>query len=87
MRGKYHWALWKNLSFPYDEGGVGMTNLKDVFMAFQYKQWWCFRSKQTLWGDFLKAKYCQRSNPISVGPLAQFSTGSNRLNNIIVAEF
>ncbi|KAG5580315.1 hypothetical protein H5410_050942 [Solanum commersonii] len=45
---KYHWASWKNLSFPYGEGGVGMKNLKD-----------------TLWGDFLRAKYCQRSNPIS----------------------
>jgi len=42
-----------------------MRNLKDVCMAFQYKQWWIFRSKHTLWGDFLKAKYCQRSNPIS----------------------
>ncbi|XP_015159800.1 uncharacterized protein [Solanum tuberosum] len=62
---KYHWASWKKLSFPYDEGGVGIRNLKDVCMAFQYKQWWIFRSKQTLWGDFLKAKYCQRSNPIS----------------------
>ncbi|XP_049348952.1 uncharacterized protein LOC125813502 [Solanum verrucosum] len=64
-RKKYHWASWKNLSFPYDEGGIGMRNLKDVCMAFQYKQWWIFKSKHTLWGDFLKAKYCQRSNPIS----------------------
>ncbi|KAG5606153.1 hypothetical protein H5410_027645 [Solanum commersonii] len=64
-RKKYHWSLWKNLSFPYDEGGVGMRNLKDVCLSFQYKQWWIFRSKQTLWGDFLKAKYCQRPNPIS----------------------
>ncbi|KAG5580329.1 hypothetical protein H5410_050956 [Solanum commersonii] len=64
-RKKYHWESWKNLSFPYDEGGIGMRNLKDVCKAFQYKQWWSFRSKQTLWGDFLRAKYCQRSNPIS----------------------
>lgn len=64
-RKKYHWASWNKLSFSYDEGGVGMRNLKDVCMAFQYKQWWVFRSKQTLWGGFLKAKYCQRSNPIS----------------------
>ncbi|KAG5606147.1 hypothetical protein H5410_027639 [Solanum commersonii] len=38
-RKKYHWASWNKLSFPYDEGGVGMRNLKDVCMAFQYKQW------------------------------------------------
>ncbi|XP_049399716.1 uncharacterized protein LOC125863741 [Solanum stenotomum] len=127
---KYHWSSWKNLSFPYDEGGVGMRNLKDVCLAFQYKQWWIFRSKQTLWGDFLKAKYCQRSNPIikkwdtgesltwkhlmhnkiqvekhiqwklnsgncsfwwdnwlGIGPLAHYSTNSNRFNNTTVAEF
>ncbi|KAG5585843.1 hypothetical protein H5410_046277 [Solanum commersonii] len=64
-RKKYHCVSWKTLSFTYDEGGIGMINLKDVCKAFQYKQWWCFRSKQTLWGDFFKAKYCQRSNPIS----------------------
>ncbi|KAG5606095.1 hypothetical protein H5410_027587 [Solanum commersonii] len=65
MRRKIPRASWKNLSFPYDEGGVGMRNLKDVCKSFQYKQWWIFRSKHTLWGDFLKAKYCQRSNPIN----------------------
>ena len=38
-RKKYHWASWRNLSFPYDKGGVGMRNLKDVCKAFQFKQW------------------------------------------------
>ena len=76
-RKKYYWASWKNLSFPYDEEGIGKRNMKDVCKgipiqtmvdvckAFQFKQWWIFRSKQTLWGDFLKAKYCKRSNPVS----------------------
>ncbi|KAG5606145.1 hypothetical protein H5410_027637 [Solanum commersonii] len=64
-RKQYHWSSWKNLSFPYEEGGIGMRNLKDVCMAFKCKQWWIFRSKHTLRGDFLRAKYCQRSNPIS----------------------
>ncbi|XP_049359576.1 uncharacterized protein LOC125824269 [Solanum verrucosum] len=64
-RKKYHWSSWNNLSFPYDEGGIGVRNLKDVCIAFQYKQRWVFRYKHTLWGDFLKAKYCERSNPIS----------------------
>ncbi|KAG5599222.1 hypothetical protein H5410_030592 [Solanum commersonii] len=77
---------------------------------------WPFKS--TLWGDFLRAKYCQRSNPISkkwdtgesliwkhlmhnklrieedirwkinsgVGPLANFSSESNRFNNSTVAD-
>jgi len=121
---KYHWSSWKNLSFPYDEEGIGVRLISDVCRAFQFKLWWTFRSKQTLWGDFLRAKYCQRSNPISkkwdtgesqawrlmmknkhiveshiqwkirngscsfwwdnwlgVGPLAQYTTASNRFNN------
>ncbi|XP_015078408.1 uncharacterized protein LOC107022255 [Solanum pennellii] len=115
---------------PYDEGRVGMRNLKDVCKAFQFKQWSIFRSKKTLWGDFLKAKYCQSSNPVSKkmatkdsltwkkllinrpqveqhiqwklqagncsfwwdnwlrsGPLANFTSSSNRLNNAKVADF
>nr|XP_010319955.1 uncharacterized protein LOC104647080 [Solanum lycopersicum] len=59
----YHWASWKNLAFPYEEG-VGMKSLQDICKAFQFKQWWIFRAKQTLWGDFLKAKYCQRANVV-----------------------
>ncbi|KAK6803132.1 hypothetical protein RDI58_000916 [Solanum bulbocastanum] len=127
---KYHWSSWRNLSFPYEEGGIGFKVLKDVCQAFQFKQWWTFRSKQTLWGDFLKAKYCQRSNPISkkwdtgesqawrllmknkitvekhiqwkirngsssfwwdnwldVGPLAHYTSNSNRFNKEKVADF
>uniref|UniRef100_M1DSD9 RNase H family protein n=1 Tax=Solanum tuberosum TaxID=4113 RepID=M1DSD9_SOLTU len=55
----------EEFEFSYEEGGIGMRNLKDMCMAFKYKQWWIFRSKHTLWGDFLRAKYCERSNPIS----------------------
>lgn len=63
-RKKYHWSSWKNLSFPYDEGGIAMRQISDVCIALQFKQWLVFRSKNTLWGDFLRAKYCQRANPI-----------------------
>ncbi|KAK6780041.1 hypothetical protein RDI58_022225 [Solanum bulbocastanum] len=127
---KYHWSSWKNLSFPYEEGGIGVKLMKDVCKAFQFKQWWVFRTRQTLWGEFLKAKYCKRSNPISkkwdtgdsqawrlmmrnkqtvenhilwkirngsssfwwdnwlgVGPLAHFTTNSNRFNNDKVIDF
>ncbi|KAK6782008.1 hypothetical protein RDI58_019804 [Solanum bulbocastanum] len=129
-RKKYHWSSWRNLSFPYDEGGIEVRLMKDVCQAFQFKHWWTFRSKQTLWGDFLRAKYCQRSNPISkkwdtgesqawklmmrnkhtvenhiqwkirdgsssfwwdnwlgVGPLAQYTTDSNRFNNDRISDF
>ncbi|XP_055830840.1 uncharacterized protein LOC129899857 [Solanum dulcamara] len=61
---KYHWASWKTLSYPVEEGGIGMKNIQDVCLALQYKQWWTFRSKKTLWGEFLKANYCQRAHPV-----------------------
>ena len=64
-RKKYHWSSWKNLRYPYEEGGIGMRNLQDVCKSFQFKHWWSFRTKQTLWGDFLRAKYCQRANPVN----------------------
>ncbi|XP_055800356.1 uncharacterized protein LOC129869757 [Solanum dulcamara] len=64
-RRKYHWSSWKNLSYPYEEGGIGVRLISDVAKSFQYKQWWIFRTKNSLWSEFLKAKYCQRSNPIT----------------------
>ncbi|KAG5580299.1 hypothetical protein H5410_050926 [Solanum commersonii] len=45
-RKKYHWASWETLSFPYDEGGIGVRNLEDVCMSMQYKQWWNFRANK-----------------------------------------
>ncbi|KAK4716364.1 hypothetical protein R3W88_014702 [Solanum pinnatisectum] len=27
---KYHWSSWKNLRFPYDEGGIGVRLMNDV---------------------------------------------------------
>ncbi|KAG5606071.1 hypothetical protein H5410_027563 [Solanum commersonii] len=62
---KYHWASWETLSYPCDEGGIGVRLLSDICTSFQYKQWWIFRTKNSLWGQFLKAKYCQRANPVA----------------------
>ncbi|XP_019260714.1 PREDICTED: uncharacterized protein LOC109238688 [Nicotiana attenuata] len=62
---KYHWASWNKLCFPMNEGGIGFKTIEDICKSMEYKQWWHFRSTQSLWSNFLKAKYCQRSNPIS----------------------
>ncbi|KAG5580402.1 hypothetical protein H5410_051029 [Solanum commersonii] len=53
---KYHSSFWKNCTFPDYEGGIGVRLMSDVCQSFQYKQWWNFRSKQTLLGNFLKEK-------------------------------
>ncbi|KAG5570788.1 hypothetical protein H5410_060554, partial [Solanum commersonii] len=47
---KYHWAPWETLSYPYKEGGIGVRELSNVCISLQYKQWWNFRTKRSLWG-------------------------------------
>ncbi|XP_049386038.1 uncharacterized protein LOC125850211 [Solanum stenotomum] len=94
---KYHWASWENITFPYDEGGLGVRHLNDICNSLQYKQWWNFRSTNSLWGQFLKAKYCQRANPVvknfwwdnwlGEGPLAHHTNESNRLNNNTISQY
>ncbi|XP_019261368.1 PREDICTED: uncharacterized protein LOC109239280 [Nicotiana attenuata] len=64
-KNKYHWASWQKLCHTKEEGGIGLRSIEDVCRAMEYKQWWLFRTKETLWGDFLMAKYCKRSHPIS----------------------
>lgn len=32
---------------------------------FLYKKWWELRTKQSFWGNFLKAQYFQRANPVA----------------------
>ncbi|KAH0709403.1 hypothetical protein KY284_010830 [Solanum tuberosum] len=35
---KYHWTSWETLSFPYEEGGIGVRKLEDICTAMQFKQ-------------------------------------------------
>ncbi|XP_019223633.1 PREDICTED: uncharacterized protein LOC109205377 [Nicotiana attenuata] len=64
-RNRYHWASWQKLSNTQEEGGIGLRSVEDVCKAMEFKQWWTFRTKQSLWCSFLLAKYCQRSHPVS----------------------
>ncbi|XP_060177971.1 uncharacterized protein LOC132607909 [Lycium barbarum] len=38
----------------------------DICKAYSAKQWWKFRTKDSLWSQFLKAKYSPRSRPVTV---------------------
>ncbi|KAL3377125.1 hypothetical protein AABB24_003503 [Solanum stoloniferum] len=64
-KNSYHWASWKNMCFPTKEGGLGFKSLIDICHTFSAKRWWRLRTEPSLWSLFLKAKYCQRSNPNS----------------------
>ena len=53
------------MSIPQEEGGIGIRIITNVCTALQYKQWWLFRSKNSIWKQFIQAKYCQRANPVA----------------------
>ncbi|WMV32841.1 hypothetical protein MTR67_026226 [Solanum verrucosum] len=100
---KYHWASIETISLLYAEGGVGLRKLIDICTSLQFKQWWVFRSKTSLWSQLIKSKYCQRANPVAKkvdtgdslddwlwgvgGALAKHTSDISSLNNIIVAHF
>ncbi|XP_060182081.1 uncharacterized protein LOC132611714 [Lycium barbarum] len=70
---RYHWSSWDNMAFPFTEGGTNFRSLGDVSKAFTAKQWWRFRTVESLWSIFLNAKYSHKSHPVKVkwraGPL------------------
>ncbi|XP_075081792.1 uncharacterized protein LOC142166427 [Nicotiana tabacum] len=65
-REKHYWVAWKTLCFSFEEGGTGFRKLEDIYNASNAKQWWKFRTTQSLWAQFIKAKYCNGSNPKGV---------------------
>ncbi|XP_031095329.1 uncharacterized protein LOC115999629 [Ipomoea triloba] len=61
---RYHWSSWESMAKDVDMGGVGFTSLREMVEAAGTKLWWHFRTERSLWGDYMKAKYCGRSNPV-----------------------
>ncbi|KAG5621480.1 hypothetical protein H5410_006698 [Solanum commersonii] len=64
MKKKHHWIAWKKLCYPTDEGGIGIKSIQDINNIFSAKVWWSFRTRNTLWRNFLEAKYCPRAHPV-----------------------
>ncbi|KAG5596673.1 hypothetical protein H5410_037905 [Solanum commersonii] len=62
---KYHWTKWETLCKPTQEGGIGIRKLEDIADALSCKLWWHFRTKDTLWTKFMRAKYSQRIHPMA----------------------
>ncbi|CAH9069343.1 unnamed protein product [Cuscuta epithymum] len=56
-RRKFHWANWIKICFPTEEGGLGVRALSDVEKAFSLKLWWKWRTQDSPWCKFIKAKY------------------------------
>lgn len=56
----------KNICYPTKEGGLGIRRIKDISKAFIHKLWWKFRIKNTLWSQFIHAKYCKDKHPLDI---------------------
>ncbi|KAK4382040.1 Pentatricopeptide repeat-containing protein, mitochondrial [Sesamum angolense] len=53
-------------SIPVAEGGLGIRSLTDYVKAFSMKLWWRFRSKSSLWSEYLHGRYCRNLHPTIV---------------------
>nr|XP_027075960.1 uncharacterized protein LOC113699812 [Coffea arabica] len=62
---RLHWAAWEKLCFPTDEGGLGFRSFKDMARAFAAKLWWRFRSGDSIWAEFMHAKYSNGCHPLA----------------------
>ncbi|VFQ93666.1 unnamed protein product [Cuscuta campestris] len=54
---KYHWSSWEKLCFPKDEGGLGITDLNTLQLAYGFKMWWTYTQNNFLWANFMRARY------------------------------
>ncbi|XP_060216505.1 uncharacterized protein LOC132643993 [Lycium barbarum] len=61
-----HWAKWKKVCLPVQEGGLGFRSLGDISMALFAKLWWSFKTKPSLWSAFMSNKYLKKNNSIFV---------------------
>nr|XP_027101056.1 uncharacterized protein LOC113720378 [Coffea arabica] len=62
---RLHWAAWEKLCFPTNEGGLGFRSFKDMARAFAAKLWWRFRSGDSIWAEFMHAKYSNGCHPLA----------------------
>ncbi|EOY17513.1 Uncharacterized protein TCM_036737 [Theobroma cacao] len=65
---RIHWASWGKIALPIAEGGLDIRNVEDVCEAFSMKLWWRFRTTNSLWTQFMRAKYCGGQLPTDVQP-------------------
>lgn len=63
---KLHWVSWEKCCLPIMEGGLGIRSLTDIIKAYSLNLWWKIHSKDNLWTQFLKVKYCSHTHPCIV---------------------
>lgn len=63
---RVHWSAWERLCFPQEEGGLGFRSFADVTKAFSCKLWWRLRKNDSMWANFMHAKYIKGCHPLLV---------------------
>ncbi|KAH0718271.1 hypothetical protein KY285_014302 [Solanum tuberosum] len=76
-----HWASWKSLCLPKEEGGLAFRDLFDVSKALFAKLWWKFRTTRSMWSNFMWNKYCKKFSPA----LVQWKGGSQLWKKMLEA--
>ncbi|XP_031122605.1 uncharacterized protein LOC116025505 [Ipomoea triloba] len=54
---KHHWASWKKLCYPVEEGGLGLRSLMVTQLANAAHLWYKFRTGSSIWTDYMRIKY------------------------------
>lgn len=55
-----------NFHIPISESGIGIRSLHDIIEIFFAKLWWQFRTSDSIWTRFMKAKYSKRIHHVEL---------------------
>ena len=58
-----HWMAWEKLCYPT---GLGFRLFEDTMNAFSCKLWWRLRQNDSIWANFMHAKYVRGNHPSRV---------------------
>ncbi|XP_059627007.1 uncharacterized protein LOC132269780 [Cornus florida] len=73
--GNWSQVKWSQVTLPYAEGGFNLRRISDIDFAAKVSICWDFlRNKETLWVQWMHAKYLQQYNFWMVTPKAQDSS-------------
>lgn len=56
-----NWMSWSHICHPIGSNGLGVLSLSNLSKAFAGKLQWIYRTKRSLWTDFIRSRY---SDPI-----------------------
>lgn len=61
----HHWFSWNALCFGKEDGRVSFRSIHYINKAFAVKAWWNLRTKDSLWIEFMEAKYCNKKHSVN----------------------